>query len=84
MRFALNLEDDGRVLSATYEQYAPEDTVLVDSIPDGDLHEYRYVDGEFVHDPLPAEEAVEEPSQVDRIEAQVVYTAMMTDTLLEV
>jgi hypothetical protein len=25
-----------------------------------------------------------EPAQLDRIEAQVVYTAMMTDTLLEV
>ena len=25
-----------------------------------------------------------EPTQLDRIEAQVVYTAMMTDTLLEV
>lgn len=27
-------------------------------------------------------EAVEEPTQLDRIEAQVTYTAMMTDTLL--
>ena len=84
MRFALNLADDGRVLSATYEQYAPEDAVLVDSLPDGDLYEYRYVNGEFVHDPLPVEETVEEPSQLDRVEAQVIYTAMMTDTLLEV
>lgn len=31
------------------------------------------------------EEAVDsEPTQLDRIEAQVTYTAMMTDTLLEV
>ena len=30
--------------------------------------------------PEPTEE---EPSQIDRIEAQVTYTAMMTDTLLE-
>ena len=28
--------------------------------------------------------APEEPTQLDRIEAQVAYTAMMTDTLLEV
>lgn len=26
----------------------------------------------------------EEPTQLDRVEAQVTYTAMMTDTLLEV
>lgn len=31
-----------------------------------------------------AEEIPAEPTQLDRIEAQVTYTAMMTDTLLEV
>ena len=30
------------------------------------------------------EPTVAEPTQIDRIEAQVTYTAMMTDTLLEV
>lgn len=32
---------------------------------------------------LPQEETQEEPTQEDRIEAQVMYTALMTDTLLE-
>lgn len=36
------------------------------------------VDGEWEYD------ALAEPSPADRIEAQVTYTAMMTDTLLEV
>lgn len=53
MKYALNLTGDGRVLSATYEQYAQPDAVLVDSLPNGDLYDYRYVDGEFVYDPLP-------------------------------
>lgn len=35
---------------------------------------------EILPDPAP----VPEPTQMDRIEAQVTYTAMMTDTLLEV
>lgn len=40
--------------------------------------------GEYtiVDDGVP--EPVEEPTQLDAIEAQVTYTAMMTDTLLEV
>ena len=40
--------------------------------------------GEYVleEDGLP--EPVEKPTQLDAIEAQVAYTAMMTDTLLEV
>lgn len=29
-------------------------------------------------------EEISEPTQLDRVEAQVTYTAMMTDTLLEV
>lgn len=37
---------------------------------------------EILPDPAPVPEP--EPTQMDRIEAQVTYTAMMTDTLLEV
>ncbi|MBO5953345.1 MAG: hypothetical protein J6Q53_04395 [Oscillospiraceae bacterium] len=82
MKYALNLGEDGRVLSITYEEFAPENAVLVDSFPKDDVSDYRYVDGDFIHDPLPVPE--EKPSQMDILEAQVTYTAMMTDTLLEV
>ncbi len=34
--------------------------------------------------PEPAQEPKTEPTQLDRLEAQVAYTAMMTDTLMEV
>ena len=58
------------------------------------ISEYKFVDGEmkFVAREMTAEdeaalpqdeEAVEEPTQLDRIEAQVLYTALMTDTLIE-
>ena len=40
--------------------------------------------GEIVHYDDGEPEYTEEPSQLDLIEAQVTYTAMMTDTLLEV
>lgn len=84
MKYALNLAEDGRILSATYEEFAPADAVIVEALPEGDIYEYRYVDGEYVHDPIPVEPVEEKPSQLDIIEAQVTYTAMMTDTLLEV
>lgn len=84
MKYALNLAEDGRILSATYEEFAPADAVIVEELPDGDLYEYRYIDGEYIHDPIPVEPVEEVPSQLDIIEAQVTYTAMMTDTLLEV
>ena len=82
-KYALNLAEDGRVLSATFEKYAPADSVLVDEMPEGNLSDYRWQDGDFVYDPLPEPEP-ETPSQLDRVEAQATYTAMMTDTLLEV
>lgn len=83
-KYALNLAEDGRILSATYPQYAPADAVTVDSLPEGDIYEYRYVNNGFVHEPLSIKEIIKTPSQLDIIEAQVTYTAMMTDTLLEV
>ena len=84
--FALNIDQEtGRILSATYPQYAPADGVIVDALPEGDVSDYLYVDGVYVYAPLPEPEIDNDvPTQLDRIEAQVAYTAMMTDTLLEV
>lgn len=82
MKYALNLDGDGRVLSVTFPRYAPADAVTVAALPEGDIHAYRYVDGTFVCDPV-GEAGTQAPSQLDRLEAQLVYTAMMTDTLLE-
>ena len=84
MKYALSLADDGHVLSVTYEEYAPVDAVLVESLPEGDVTDYRYVDDEFIYDPLPVEEIVEIPTQLDRIEAQVAYNSIMLGTLMEV
>lgn len=79
-------KETGRILSAckVLPNGKYDDMPIVESLPGGNLYEYRYVGGEFVHDPLPPVEEKEEPTQLDRIEAQVTYTAMMTDTLLEV
>ena len=38
--------------------------------------------GEYTVEDDGKPEPVEEPTQLDRVEAQVTYTAMMTDTLL--
>ena len=67
MKYALNLAEDGRILSATYEQFAWDGAVIVDSLPEGDIYEYRYVEGEFVYDPLPVVEVIPKPTQEERI-----------------
>lgn len=50
--YALNLSTDNRILSATYEQFAAPGQPLVETLPDGNMLDYRYVDGEYVYDPI--------------------------------
>lgn len=65
MRYALNLAPDGRVLSATFEQYAPMDAVKVSYLPEGNLYDYRYENDAFVYDPVPVSEEPENPEDSD-------------------
>ena len=86
MRYALSLAADGRIQSATFPQYAPADAVIVEKLPEGDIHDYRYTGGKFVYDPLPEPETPEEPEMGPT--AQDDIDAMMIDheyrlTLLE-
>lgn len=58
-------------------------------ITEGGAYRYKMIDGEIVEctaEEIKAQEIEpeEHPTQLDIIEAQVAYTAMMTDTLLEV
>ena len=67
MRYALNLAEDGRILYATYEKYAPAGAVLSDELPEGDITDYRCIDGGFVYDPLPGAESDSAPTLEDRV-----------------
>ncbi|MEG2234670.1 MAG: hypothetical protein RRZ42_08585 [Oscillospiraceae bacterium] len=59
--------------------------MISSALPDGDINGYKYIGGAFIHDPLPppAAPSPTAPTAQDRTEAQLAYTAMMTDTLLE-
>lgn len=82
-RYGLILDKDNRINSYTVQRYASEDAIIVDKLPEGNIADYQYLDGEFIYNPLPKEEIVETFSQLDLIEAQITYTAIMTNTLLE-
>ena len=67
-KYALNLAGDGRILSATYDKYAPAHQPRVHALPDGNLPDYKYIDGEYIYDPLPVTEQPEtQPTQEERI-----------------
>ena len=54
--YSLNLDADNRILSACVCLDGFEYTNVVDTLPDRDVSDYRYVDGEYVYDPLPEPE----------------------------
>lgn len=54
MSYALNIDQNtGRVLSATFPQYAPETAPQVETLPEGDISNYIYSEGELVYSPSP-------------------------------
>ena len=79
--YSLNLAEDKRILSACNMLAGFEYQNVVLELPEGNIIDYKYIDGGYVYDPLPNTDPEEQPSQLDLIEAQVTYTAMMTDTL---
>lgn len=57
--YALNLNEESRILSATFARFAADGQPLVDSLPDGDIYDYLYIDGEYIYKPIPKPEKVE-------------------------
>lgn len=55
-KYSLNLDIDGRILSVGECIEGIEYDVVVESFPDGDVGDYKYINGEYVHDPLPKPE----------------------------
>lgn len=99
--YALNLDETNRILSITFEQYASLDNPIVETIPTDhvsdtatpqelDVHNYLYINGEYIYDPIPEpEEIVIENTntleeRVEQNEANIEFLAMMTGVDMEV
>lgn len=80
--YSLNLSNDGRVLSACVVLEGFAYANIVEVLPEGDINDYRYISGNYVYEPAEKPVTPEVPTEFEKIEAQVVYTAMMTDTLI--
>lgn len=65
--YALNLDTDNRILSVTYDEFAPEDYPRVETIPEGNVADYKYINNEYVYDPLPEPEPIEPEPTADEI-----------------
>ena len=68
-RYGLVLDDNSRIIDAPVKRYAPADAIIVNKLPEGDYHDYLYIDGEYVYDPLPEPDPEPTPTLEDRVEA---------------
>lgn len=71
MRYALKLREDGRILSATFEKYATNNMPLVDALPEGDITDYIYQNGKYIHSPLP------KPGEIEILTADDVLNTLL-------
>ena len=85
-QIALRLSDDGRVLGAAWYRVPPAGAVTVprELLPEGDVTQYRYEGGAFVHDPLPdPEPEAPAPTAEERIAALEQLAAEQDAALIE-
>ena len=54
--YSLNLDTDNRILSSCVCLDGFEYNNIVDVLPEGDISNYKYIDGEYVYSPLPKPE----------------------------
>lgn len=71
IRYALNLAEDGHILSATFEEHAPKNACIVDELPEGDITDYKYIDGKYVYEPNVEKEIAEAESEIAALKSQL-------------
>lgn len=56
--YVLNLAVDNRILSSwvVIEGQSYEGMLIVDTLPEGNITDYKYINNEYVYDPLPEPE----------------------------
>lgn len=65
--YSLNFDKDGRILSACVCLEGFEYINIVETLPEGNISDYKYVDGEYVYDPLPKPEPQPEEPTTDEV-----------------
>ena len=65
--YALNIDKDGRVLSATFEKFGTKEQPIVKELPDGDITDYIYTKKGFKYSPIEKEE-IKSDNRQERID----------------
>ena len=82
-KYSLNLGENGRIMSVCVCLEGQKYENVVDSFPDGDVTNYRYIDGEFIHDPEPKPEPTAQETTVEEDTLSMIVDHEYRLTLLE-
>lgn len=82
-KYSLNLGENGRIMSVCVCLEGQKYENVVDSFPDGDVTNYRYIDGEFIHDPEPKPEPTAQEPTVEEDTLYMIVDHEYRLTLLE-
>lgn len=58
-RYGLALNAENRIINVYVKRDAPANVIIVGALPGGNITDYRYIDGEYIYDPLPNPEPAE-------------------------
>ena len=67
MIYALNLGENNRILSVTFDQFAPPEQPRVEELPDGNISDYLYINKHYEYAPLPVPPTPEPQPSADEI-----------------
>ena len=69
--YALNLNEENRILSACVclPNGKYDGMPIVNELPQSNIADYLYIDGEYVYSPLPVEPVKEAVTETERLEA---------------
>ena len=74
--YAIQTDSTNRINRWEFTKYVPSEQldqyILVDYIPEGNLPDYHYINGEYVYDPIPKVEIEPEPTPQDDTDAMMV------------
>lgn len=56
--YRLKIDEESRIQYATRDEFASPDMMQAETLPEGNITDYRYVDGLFIYDP---HQAAQEP-----------------------
>lgn len=65
--YSLNLAEDNRILSVCVCLAGQTYNNIIDTLPDNDITDYKYINGEFIYEPLPKPIQPQEPTIDDII-----------------